>query len=127
MVLKRNERLISNAAKSNAIVTSLVPDHLRDRLIQQQQEEKLHRDGKGPGSLKTFLNDKTGKVNETTSPPLADLFLDTTVLFADVCGFTAWSSVREPTQVRPKTFWGHRCLKNALFCSHLPFLRPTPL
>jgi len=27
------------------------------------------------------------------------LFLDATVLFADICGFTAWSSVREPTQV----------------------------
>merc|ERR1711988_30658 len=31
--------------------------------------------------------------------PIADLFTDTTVLFADIAGFTAWSSVREPTQV----------------------------
>eukprot|EP00538_Stauroneis_constricta_P012395 CAMPEP_0119571056 /NCGR_PEP_ID=MMETSP1352-20130426/43927_1 /TAXON_ID=265584 /ORGANISM="Stauroneis constricta, Strain CCMP1120" /LENGTH=1560 /DNA_ID=CAMNT_0007620735 /DNA_START=72 /DNA_END=4756 /DNA_ORIENTATION=- len=31
--------------------------------------------------------------------PIADLFPNTTVLFADIAGFTAWSSVREPSQV----------------------------
>ena len=82
MVLKRNEKLISDAAKSNAIVTSFVPDHLRDRLMQQQQEEKERRKN---GSLKTFLNDGNDKLNNgnngMTSAPLADLFLETTVIF----------------------------------------------
>ena len=31
--------------------------------------------------------------------PIADLFPHTTVMFADIAGFTAWSSVREPSQV----------------------------
>lgn len=31
--------------------------------------------------------------------PIADLFLNCTVLFADIAGFTAWSSEREPEQV----------------------------
>lgn len=31
--------------------------------------------------------------------PIADLFPHATVLFADIAGFTAWSSQREPTQV----------------------------
>jgi class 3 adenylate cyclase len=31
--------------------------------------------------------------------PIADLFSDTTILFADISGFTAWSSAREPSQV----------------------------
>jgi hypothetical protein len=31
--------------------------------------------------------------------PIADLFPHCTVLFADISGFTAWSSEREPTQV----------------------------
>ena len=31
--------------------------------------------------------------------PLADLFPDATVMFADIAGFTAWSSTREPTHV----------------------------
>ena len=34
-----------------------------------------------------------------TTQPIADLFPDTTIMFADICGFTAWSSVREPSQV----------------------------
>jgi class 3 adenylate cyclase len=31
--------------------------------------------------------------------PIADLFPNATVIFGDIVGFTAWSSVREPTQV----------------------------
>lgn len=31
--------------------------------------------------------------------PLADLFPHCTVLFADISGFTAWSSTRDPAQV----------------------------
>ena len=34
-----------------------------------------------------------------SSPPIADLFTDTTIVFADIAGFTAWSSEREPAQV----------------------------
>lgn len=32
-------------------------------------------------------------------PPIADLFTDATIMFADIAGFTAWSSEREPVQV----------------------------
>lgn len=38
-------------------------------------------------------------MNNVSSPPIADLFPNTTVLFADIAGFTAWSSQREPPQV----------------------------
>eukprot|EP00548_Thalassiothrix_antarctica_P008225 CAMPEP_0194153784 /NCGR_PEP_ID=MMETSP0152-20130528/57832_1 /TAXON_ID=1049557 /ORGANISM="Thalassiothrix antarctica, Strain L6-D1" /LENGTH=744 /DNA_ID=CAMNT_0038859347 /DNA_START=223 /DNA_END=2457 /DNA_ORIENTATION=+ len=31
--------------------------------------------------------------------PIADLFSETTVMFADIAGFTAWSSEREPSQI----------------------------
>jgi class 3 adenylate cyclase len=31
--------------------------------------------------------------------PIADLFPSATVMFGDICGFTAWSSQREPAQV----------------------------
>ena len=36
--------------------------------------------------------------SSTKRKPMADLFPDTTVLFADIVGFEAWSSQREPTQ-----------------------------
>ena len=40
-----------------------------------------------------------GQMVQRPGRPIADLFNDCTVLFADIAGFTAWSSVREPSQV----------------------------
>jgi class 3 adenylate cyclase len=48
--------------------------------------------------LKSFLSgDSTG--GEDNLQPIADLFPNCTVLFADISGFTAWSSTRDPAQV----------------------------
>ena len=54
--------------------------------------------------LKTYLADgPKGKTDDSDEfgldKPIADLFPCTTVLFADIAGFTAWSSEREPEQV----------------------------
>jgi class 3 adenylate cyclase len=103
-VQKRNEKLISSAAKSNAIVSSLFPDNIRDRLI--GQNDTTTKKGT-PYHLKSFLLDGGGETKggnggdggNKTSKPLADLFLETTIMFADICGFTSWSSAREPSQV----------------------------
>jgi class 3 adenylate cyclase len=46
--------------------------------------------------LKTFLD---GNVGDESEQPIADFFPNCTVMFADIGGFTAWSSTREPTQV----------------------------
>ena len=35
------------------------------------------------------------EMNDVDAPPIADLFPDCTVFFADIAGFTAWSSTRE--------------------------------
>ncbi|CAB9515791.1 Receptor-type guanylate cyclase gcy [Seminavis robusta] len=100
-VFKRNENLVAKAAQSNAIVTSLFPEHMRERLMHEKEEDQLTKDKAGrrktlSGSLSDGNFDKkTSRVHK----PLADLYLDTTVLFADITGFTAWSSVREPSQV----------------------------
>ena len=60
--------------------------------------------------LKSYLAEEDGGDGEAgaivpagttafATKPIADLFPNTTVMFADIAGFTAWSSVREPTQV----------------------------
>lgn len=52
--------------------------------------------------IKSFLlgGDQSGRGDmQTDEQPIADLFPHCTVLFADIAGFTAWSSAREPAQV----------------------------
>jgi len=48
--------------------------------------------------LKYFLSGRT-EIHSNTDQPIADLFPHCTVMFADIEGFTAWSSTREPPQV----------------------------
>lgn len=60
---------------------------------------------RGPTTVKNFL--ATGGIADKKlveeikkgAQPIADLFPNTTVLFADIAGFTAWSSQRDPPQV----------------------------
>jgi hypothetical protein len=55
--------------------------------------------------LRTFLSQPSPdfgskrRILLENSKPIADLFPNATVMFADISGFTAWSSVREPAQV----------------------------
>jgi class 3 adenylate cyclase len=56
-------------------------------------------DGKG-GKLTTSAALSKAFGNELfATKPIADLFPHATVMFADIVGFTAWASVREPSQV----------------------------
>ena len=80
-VQRRNTKIVNKAAQSNGLVTSMIPDHLRDRLIGEQEREQGQ---KGKGNLKAFMADSanTGGPGGTGSSnkPLADLFLETTVM-----------------------------------------------
>jgi len=105
-VQNRQEIVLAKAARSNAIVASLFPSNVRDRILQQAEDQvdpkmssKLTKTGKN--QLKSYLAGGMEGTREDGdgSRPIADLFPDTTVIFADIAGFTAWSSIREPCQV----------------------------
>ena len=84
-VQRRNENLVANAARSNAIVSSLFPGAIRDRLINNKNENTKTSPFQKGGKLTNYL--KGGDMEEGSgSKPLADLFLETTVLFADIVG-----------------------------------------
>jgi len=99
-VIRKNNKILDAAAHSDAILSSLFPKEVKDRLLQ----EKRQRDSgeKSVHNLKQFLNgDDSGGANDDVyqSKPIADLFPETTVFFADLVGFTAWSSTRDPSSV----------------------------
>jgi class 3 adenylate cyclase len=114
---RRRRKLVSTATRSNEIVHSLFPETVRDRLMLEKQSKpksKQSLDSKSTFRNRNSVNtsstvvsrDLSGSSSSTPNglemlkgKPIADLFPHATVVFADVVGFTAWSSVREPTQV----------------------------
>jgi hypothetical protein len=109
LVQRRQDKVAATARRTAAIVASLFPSTVRDRIL-KEAEEKVEQDGKNKtqrgsfyyapkAQLKTFLHEEADGSKSFDTKPIADLFPETTVCFADLVGFTAWSSVREPSQV----------------------------
>ena len=87
----RTKRIITEAAQSNAIVSSLFPDELRDRLFNDDDassasftESSTKKPRTAKIGLKTFLLDKKPADDESDKKqkPIADLFPETTIMFA---------------------------------------------
>lgn len=103
LVGRRHTIVLDRAQQTAAIVSSLFPKSVADRLLQSEVQQTISKKKKasfmrqsGSNKLKSFLNNAESDIGQE---PIADLFLDTTVTFADIAGFTAWSSTREPVQV----------------------------
>ena len=97
-VQRRNDKIMRQAAKTNAIVSSLFPTNVRDRLfgndnasVKSGKTGASSRSG-GRSRLKNFLSDSSttapGSSREIEDRPIADLFPNCTVvcikLFASV-------------------------------------------
>ncbi|KAG7338222.1 adenylate/guanylate cyclase [Nitzschia inconspicua] len=103
LVAVRQAKVMKSAVQSNAIVSSLFPSKYRERLYNDalQSSKAVGNGGSyvpSKARLKNFLregNEDGGSAGQ----PIADLFTDCTVMFADIANFTAWSSAREPGQV----------------------------
>ena len=50
-------------------------------------------------SIADYLDEADEGAKTYESKPIADLFPHTTIMFADIVGFTAWSSSKEPSHV----------------------------
>lgn len=117
--VKRNQKkVMQSAMRSGAIVSSLFPKAVRDRMYQESiiasekqkdaekgmfrtnEQHPLNRTNLLLGS--THVEDCLGGEGGTfvrNSDPVADLYPDCTVLFTDIAGFTKWSSERNPVEV----------------------------
>lgn len=86
LVEKRQRAVLRTAVDSTAIVSSLFPSTVRHRLMPSQQQSEQER-LLSTGSENTDLLPTKG-ISSFSSAPIAELYPNTTVLFADIAGFT---------------------------------------
>jgi hypothetical protein len=77
--LHRQEVILTSANQNNAIVSALFPKNVREKIMSV--------DANG-NTMLHLLSSNT--IMDT--PPIADLFPETSVLFCDIADFTAWVS-----------------------------------
>jgi class 3 adenylate cyclase len=94
LVERRQQIVLNKAVQSTAIVSSLFPKQIHDRLLQENGGLNSTQSSK----MISFL---TGNQDHDMAGggQIADFFPHCTVLFADIAGFTAWSSTRGPEHV----------------------------
>eukprot|EP00980_Cylindrotheca_fusiformis_P023101 scaffold10116_cov127-Cylindrotheca_fusiformis.AAC.3 len=98
-VRRRQTKVMERIMRQDKIVANVFPTAIRDRLYQSQLNQSK-RNTPNSGFQGDFEElDFEGDSNISGGAPLADLFPSITVVFADIAGFTAWSSAREPQQV----------------------------
>ena len=108
-IARRQRKLLRKAKKSTAIVASMFPKDVQKRILEEvdaMEEANVTKKWRSRGAakqqLKTFLLENDTAESQPSVPvtkPIADLFTETTVAFMDIVGFTAWSSVRDASQV----------------------------
>ena len=115
VVESRQYKVMETAVQSRAIVDSLFPSIVRDRIFGMDQKPNKRRSNESDKSIDPtrFLEKLSPKMRVTAwlkrrdakeeshevNESIAEVFQDTTVIFADIAGFTAWSSERDPDQV----------------------------
>mmetsp|Transcript_45322 Transcript_45322/g.109736 ORF Transcript_45322/g.109736 Transcript_45322/m.109736 type:complete len:1123 (+) Transcript_45322:296-3664(+) len=85
---RRQKVFMESAEKNDAVVSALFPAAIREKLYANQQTQReMEKKGGGMRAL------------DGNNAPIAELYTDTTVMFADIAGFTAWASAREASDV----------------------------
>lgn len=105
-VSRRQRRLLWSAQKTSSVVSSLFPKSIQDRVLadaesrlKQEMEKKFLLSGNKNKKqrLKSHLDFRpvdSIELEGIDTKPIADLFPETTLMIAEIFGFSAWSSVR---------------------------------
>ena len=87
LVARRQRIVMNRAVASSAIVSSLFPSQVRDK-IYEENEDKAKKDWKhNENKVKGLMGQGDAEV-ASSARPIAEVFDQTTILFADLAGFT---------------------------------------
>jgi len=101
----KQEQVVGHAERSQALVSSLFPGKVARLLFETNSRRDapsaLDQSNHSAHLLNFITKSERRAASGANSEerPIAELFPEATVMFADIAGFTAWSSIREPTQV----------------------------
>ncbi|CAB9526088.1 Receptor-type guanylate cyclase gcy [Seminavis robusta] len=88
-VKRRNKELVRTATRTDKLVSSLFPGDIKSKLLEQQDRKgSTFWNTGGERNPQSDINDR-----------LAQVYPETTIFFADLAGFTKWSSARPPAEV----------------------------
>lgn len=106
MVKARQSKVMERVVREDKILAGLFPAGVRDRMYEDHDDgdrmsEVTSSTGIGSSARKhmEMFSDDVENPNLFKSVPIADLYLSATIVYADIVGFNAWSSAREPHQV----------------------------
>jgi hypothetical protein len=91
-VKRRQAKVMERVIRQDKIVSNTFPKAIRDKLYRDSPQNR----DEGSHSQNTLSNSENTLFG---SVQLAELYPSATVVFADIVGFTAWSSTREPNHV----------------------------
>jgi hypothetical protein len=100
LVQRRQAKVMTTALKAHAILSSLFPKNIQAKMMAEvDKKHKLSNVGKA--GIKTFLIgvEKENDTKVDKSKPIADLFPETTIMFADIAGQVQ----KEPPPKRQKS------------------------
>jgi Adenylate and Guanylate cyclase catalytic domain len=118
-VERRQAVVMNTAVKTSHIVSALYPAEVRDQILEDANKDIEGDENQRKTTATTFKNvglDRSdsngimgkggamgssvrGNITDNPSNPIAHVYPDTTILFADLAGFTSWSARHEPTDV----------------------------
>uniref|UniRef100_A0A7S3KYZ1 Guanylate cyclase domain-containing protein n=1 Tax=Amphora coffeiformis TaxID=265554 RepID=A0A7S3KYZ1_9STRA len=90
---------MEKAKRTHRIVASLFPKNIREQILNDDGEFRNGGMLGAKNNLKSFVSGGMNENNLFGQMPIADMYPECTVMYADISGFTSWSSSREPAQV----------------------------
>jgi len=99
IVSRRHAKLMASAGYTNRVLSSMFPKSMRDRILNDAMAHASPTKLKKENDKELTTSVLSDGYDSEGGSAIAEFYPMVTVMFADIVGFTAWSSAREPSQV----------------------------